>query len=71
MSLNRTSVQPFIMAISLTATDSFKKGKWAQSEKTESDDIGEFVAGRLPSLCSAEQRLGDDRDQYNDEVNVW
>jgi hypothetical protein len=59
------------MAISHTATDSFKKGKLSQSENAESDDIGEFVAGRLPFLCSAEQRLGDDRDQDNDEVNVW
>jgi len=59
------------MATSHTATDSFKKGNWAQSENIEIDDIGEFVAGRLPSLCSAEQRLGVDRDQDNDEVNVW
>jgi len=58
------------MAISHTATDSFRGGKCTVSEGTESDDIGGFVAGRLPSLCSAEQRLGDHEFQDNDEVEL-
>jgi len=58
------------MATSHTATDSFRREKWAGSESTESDYIWEFVAGRLPSLCSAEQRLGEHRVQDNDEVEV-
>jgi hypothetical protein len=53
-----------------TATDSFKGEKWTGLESTESDDIGEFVAGRLPSLRSAEQRLGDNRVEDNGEVEV-
>jgi len=40
------------------------------SESTEFDDIGEFVAGRLPSLCSSEQRLGDHKVQYIGEVEM-
>jgi len=39
-------------------------------ESTESDDIGEFVARRLPSLCSAEQRLGGHKVQENGWVEV-
>jgi len=71
MSPDRTPVQPFIMATSLTATDSFKREKWAQSESTESDDIGEFVGGPLPSVCSSEQRLGNHQFQDNGDVEVW
>jgi len=48
---NRTSVQPFIMATSHTATDSFKGYKCAGSEGSESDNIGKFVAGPLPSFA--------------------
>ena len=70
MSPNRTSVQPFRMATSHTATDSFKREKCAGSESTGSDDIGKFVACRLPSLCSFEQRLGDHRFEDNGEVKV-
>jgi hypothetical protein len=70
MSPNRTSEQPFIMANSHTATESFKREKWAGTEGTESDYIGEFFAGRLPYLCSSEQRLGDHIIQDNAEVEM-
>jgi len=70
MSPNRTSVQPFIVATSHTATDSFKGQKCAGSESTECGNIGGFVAGRLPFLCSAEQRLGDQKLQDKDEVEL-
>jgi hypothetical protein len=53
------------MAASHTATDRLKREKW-----TKSDDIGDFVAGPLPSICSAEQRLGDHKIQDNGEVKV-
>jgi hypothetical protein len=55
---------------SRTATDSFKLEAWDGSESTENDDVWEFVAGRLPSLCIAEQRLGDQKVQDNGEVEV-
>jgi hypothetical protein len=58
------------MATSHTATESFKREKWAGSKSTEFDDIGKFVAGRLPSPCSSEQRLGDHRVQHIGEVEV-
>jgi hypothetical protein len=70
MSPNRISVQPFIMATSHTATDSFKRWDWTRSESSEIYDTGEFVAGRLPSLCSAEQRHGGHNFQDNGEVEV-
>jgi len=53
-----------------TATESFKGENWTRSESTESDDIAKFVAGRLPSLFSSEQRLGDHRVQDKGEVEV-
>jgi hypothetical protein len=58
------------MATSHTTTDSFKRVNWVGSESSASDDIGEFVAGRSQSVCSAEQRLGDHKFQDNDEVEV-
>jgi hypothetical protein len=58
------------MATSHTATDSFIREKWVWSESIEIDDIGEFVAGRLPSLCRSEQRLGEHRVQDNGEMEV-
>ena len=70
MSPNRASVQPFIMATSNNAKYRFKRENWARLERTESHDIGEIVSGQLPSLCSAEQRLGDHKVQDNGEVEV-
>jgi hypothetical protein len=58
------------MATSRTATDSFKRENWARLESNEVYDTGEFVAVRLPSLYSAEQRLGDHKAQDNGEVEV-
>jgi hypothetical protein len=49
---------------------SFRREKCARPNSTECDVIGEFVAGRLLSLCSAEQRLGDHKFQDNGEVEV-
>ena len=70
MSPNGTSVQPYIMTTSHTATESFRREKWAGTESTESYDIWEFVAGRLSSLCSFEQRLGDHKIQDIGEVEM-
>jgi hypothetical protein len=58
------------MATSHTATDSFKRENRARSESTASDNIGELVAGRLPSLSNTEQRLGDHEVQDNGWVEV-
>jgi hypothetical protein len=71
MSPNRTSVQPFIMATLHTATDSLRNLKLAGTESIANNDIGVFVARRIPSLCSAEQRLGDYRVHDNEEVDLW
>jgi len=53
------------MANSHSTTDSFKIENLVRSETTESDDIGEFVSGRLPSPYSSEKRLGDHKFQDN------
>jgi hypothetical protein len=70
MSPNRISMQPFIIATSHTATDSFKRENCARLESNEIYDTGEFVAVRLPSLCSAKQRHGGHNVQDNGEVEV-
>jgi hypothetical protein len=70
VSPNRTSVELFMMTTSHTATERFRREKWAGTESTESDDIWKFVAGRLTSLCRFEQRHGDHKVQDFGEVEM-